>query len=302
MKIIDVHTHGLNGLDSRSSDVRHITTIAQLHGQQGVSEIILSIYPATIKIMRENLSIIKKAMEAQVEVINISKSVVTNGQIEFPPFNHALIRGAHLEGPFLNPEFCGALNAASFLKPTEQNLESLIEGYSDIIKIITVAPELDGAVNLIKKISDMGIIVNMGHSKATYAEAEAGFKAGSKCVTHLFNAMSPFTHRQPGLAGFALTNKDIYVEVIADPFHLHHSTIDLIFGMKRSDRVIVISDSVKETILSTNNKSPLQVSNKLVGGAMTITESANRLVQIGYPPETILKYISTNPSTFLKVN
>ena len=96
----------------------------------------------------------------------------------------------------------------------------MIEGFEDIVKIVTIAPELEDALHLIKTMSNMGIIVSLGHSDATYQETEKAFHAGAKGITHLFNAMRGFHHREPGIAGFGLTNPDIYVEVIADPFHL----------------------------------------------------------------------------------
>jgi N-acetylglucosamine-6-phosphate deacetylase len=302
MKIIDIHTHGLNGIDSRSDDVLQILNIAKMQAAQGVSQIILSIYPAAIEVMRSNLSVIKKAMDIAakdyVNEINNDIKISSDGKLVFPPT--AVISGVHLEGPFLNPMYCGALNAASFLEPLERHFERLIEGYNDIVKIITIAPELNGAVKFIKKITDMGIIVNMGHSDADYAQAEDGFNAGAKGVTHLFNAMRPFKHREPGLVGFALTNKDIYVEVIADPFHLHQSTIELIFKTKLPDRIIIVSDSVKQTTHTTFNKSPIEVSGRLLGGAMGVTEAVKRLINLGFPPETTLECISANPLRFLK--
>lgn len=313
MKIIDIHIHGLNGQDSRSSNVSDILNIAKLQGEQGISEIILSIYPAAISVMRNNIAVIKEAMDIQAErkLQDYSKgdegfndAVISEGHIEFRNLKEAIIRGIHLEGPFLNPDCSGALNAASFIEPLEHLFNQLIDGFNNIIKIITIAPELKGADRLIRKVTNMGIIVNMGHSMATYAQAYEGFKAGARGVTHLFNAMRPFTHREPGLVGFALTNKDIYVEVIADPFHLHQETINLIFGTKTSDKIIIVSDSVKETIISASpifNKSPLQSSGRLLGGAMSITEAANRLINIGFPPNDVLKCISTNPIEFLSV-
>ncbi|MBI3592375.1 MAG: amidohydrolase family protein, partial [Nitrospirae bacterium] len=217
MKIIDIHTHGIGGYDTRTTDFDHILKIAEIQSSHGVSEIIPTIYPATIKVMSENMEVVRKAMDIQ-------KSAGRSQE--------AKIIGLHLEGPFLNFSKCGALNAMTFLEPTEYSLQELIEGFEDIIKIITVAPEMEGATKLIKKISDMGIIASMGHSDATYAEAEAGFNAGAKGITHIFNAMRGFHHREPGLAGFGLMNKDVYIEVIADPFHLHHKTLELIFKTK----------------------------------------------------------------------
>ena len=215
MKTIDVHTHGIGGYDTRTAAAEDILKMAEIHGRLGVSEIIPTVYPATVEVMRENMAAIRSAMERQ-EV---------DGEC-------AVIAGINLEGPFLNPLKCGALDAGAFLEASEYNLEKLVEGFEDIIRIMTVAPEIEGAGGLIKKIAGMGIIVSMGHSDATYAEAERGFHSGARGITHLFNAMRGIHHREPGIAGFGLLNRDIFIEVIADPFHLHERTIELVFRVK----------------------------------------------------------------------
>ncbi|MDI6801571.1 MAG: amidohydrolase family protein [Thermodesulfovibrionales bacterium] len=291
-KVIDIHIHGIGGYDTRTTDVAHILKIAEIQGSHGVSEIIPTVYPATIKVMRENMAVVKKAMELH--------KVGCNSELLTPNSQLSTIIGVHLEGPFLNPSKSGALNAMTFIEPTERNLMELLEGFEDIIKIITIAPELDGAIKLIKKISDMGIIVSIGHSDAAYNEAEAGFKAGAKGITHLFNAMRSFHHREPGIAGFGLMNPDIYIEVIADPFHLHSETIDLIFKVKNSERIIIVSDTVKETTQSAKICGIKDRHDKLIGGCMTIIESTQRLIEIGFDKEQIMKCISENPERFLK--
>jgi N-acetylglucosamine-6-phosphate deacetylase len=284
MKIIDIHTHGIGGFDSKTTDEEDILKIAEMHGSLGISEIILSIYSSSIKVMRENMEIVRKAMKLQ----DIKSE---------PPA--AKIIGIHLEGPFLNPSKCGALYSASFLEPNDFNFQELIEGFEDIVKIITVAPELDGSIGLIKKISDMGIIVSMGHSDATYNEAEAGFNAGSRGITHIFNAMRGFHHREPGIAGFGIMNQDIYIEVIADPYHLHLKTLELLFKTKRHDRIIIISDTVKETKIS-HKKQAIENSNgKLLGGCMTVIESSERLIKKGFKEGVVMKCITENPAMYL---
>ncbi len=284
MKIIDIHTHGIGGYDTRTTDFKHLLNIAHLHGLKGVEEILLTIYPATIKLMRENMENIRKAMEIQNQLID----------------NGSKIIGIHLEGPFLNPAYCGALNAMTFLEPSEKLFYELVEGYENIIKIITIAPELDGAPELIKKISDIGIMVNMGHSEATYNEAENGYNHGAKGVTHIFNAMKGLHHREPGLAGFGLLNKDVFIEMIADPFHLSEKTIELIFKVKDPEKIIIVSDSVKETETYPENKGIYSNYGKLLGGSMTITESAKRLIDSGYEKEIIMNCITSNPKKYLE--
>lgn len=306
MKIIDIHTHGIDGYDTRTGSEEHILKIAEMHGTLGVSEILLTIYPSSINIMRENMAVVRKAMEKQRVEISSQQSAgehtppstcTTPGNEGFMVC--ARILGLHLEGPFLNPSKCGALDAESFIEPNGYTFTSLIDGFEDIVKIITVAPELNGAAELIRKITNTGIIVSMGHSDASYAEAETGFHAGARGITHIFNAMRGFHHRKPGIAGFGLLNQDIYIEVIADPFHLHPKIIELIFKTKNPERILLISDTVKETISSLENQSITDSHGKLTGGCMTITESAKRLVGIGYDESTIMRCVTENPERYL---
>ncbi len=304
MKVIDVHTHGIGGYDTRSSDIEHILKIAEIQGSYGVTEIIPTIYPSTIKVMRASMAVIREAMEAQDSKPEL-KSEVYGEKYGDADKQAARIIGMHLEGPFLNPSKCGSLNAITFIDPTENNLERLIDGFEDMVRIITISPELDGATHLIKKISDIGIIASMGHSDATYAEAEAGHKAGAKGVTHLFNAMRPYHHREPGIAGYALLNRDLYVEVIADPFHLHRATIELVFEVKARDRIIIVSDSIKESKVSATPFSTRQgladIHGRLLGGSMAITEAASTLAEIltDIATEDIMSCISANPERYL---
>lgn len=300
--IIDIHTHGIGGYDTRSSDIEHILRIADIHGSFGVDEIFLTVYPATIKVMRQNMETIKKAIDLQHSGgIQLRPEFLSSkyGPAENPV--PARIAGIHLEGPFLNPLLCGSLNAMALTDPTEISFDELMDGFEDIIKIMTIAPELPGANQIIRKAADKGIIVSMGHSNACYSEAEEGHKAGARGITHLFNAMRPYHHREPGIAGYGLLNRDIYVEVIADPFHLHPATLELIFMTKNHDRIIIVSDSVKESVQSTL-KSALRGTTdsqgRLLGGALPVTEVAASL-SADYGEQTVLDCISLNPERYL---
>jgi N-acetylglucosamine-6-phosphate deacetylase len=242
---------------------------------------------------------VRKAMEFQKKSLPPRTTGVGRGE-GGNSGEPAQIIGVHLEGPFLNPVKCGALAALSFSEPGEYALMELLEGFEDIVKIITVAPEIRGAIGIVKKVSGMGIMVSMGHSDATYAEAEDGFRAGARGITHIFNAMRGIHHREPGIAGFGLLNKDIYIEVIADPYHLHAKTIELIFRMKKPDRILRVSDAVKETVTGASGKRCVaDESGKLLGGGMTITESSQRLIQLGYDEGNIIDCITKNPAKYL---
>lgn len=285
--IIDIHTHGLRGCNTRADHQKEILEIARMHWNSGVSRIILTLYPSSIERMRTDMETVRKAILQQrsAQGDNIRET--------------AEIIGISLEGPFLNPEQSGALDGVSFREPDEHTLEELIDGYEDIIKIITVSPELKGACELIRKIADRGILVSMGHSNATFQEAEAGFHAGGKGITHIFNAMRGFHHREPGIAGFGLLNQDIYIEIIGDLYHLDQRTLELVFRVKNQERIIIVSDSVKETGIDGPRARVSDGSGRLLGGGTTVTESFDVLSQKGFDKHLLMDCMTRNPERYL---
>jgi N-acetylglucosamine-6-phosphate deacetylase len=245
--------------------------------------------------MRNNMEAVRKAMEIQRGKTrsrgSASERLMTchNGM--------SVILGLHLEGPFLNPLRCGALDRNFFIQPTMASLEKLIDGYEEIIKIITLAPEMPGALAIIRKCRDKGIKIHMGHSDATYKEAERGKKAGATGITHIFNAMRPFHHREPGLTGFGLMDEGIYVEVIADGVHLHTDVLKFLFRIKSHDRIILVSDSVKGTF---KGGTPLfKGKGFLAGSGMTLSDSVGVLEKIGIHGDAIMKAGMLNPERYL---
>lgn len=300
MRIIDAHTHGLGGYDTRGSSPDDLLKMAHLHGAHGVTDIFLTIYAGPIESMRRDMASVMEAMKLQArrwKAKQTPSDLPTGKALQCPDVQPARIKGVHLEGPFLNPSQPGALDAVYFQKPSQKLLKTLIEGFEDIVRIVTIAPELEGAVYLIRTLSDMGIGVNLGHSQATWAEAEAGFKAGARGITHLFNAMRGFHHREPGIAGFGLLNQEIYIEVIGDPFHLNEQTLKLIFAVKNQTKIVIVSDSVKETG-TTTSLSPLRAdSGTLRGGSMTVAEVSQRLIGMGFERDTVMRCISSNPAS-----
>jgi N-acetylglucosamine-6-phosphate deacetylase len=301
MPIIDIHTHGIGNYDTKGATPEDILRIAEIHGSYGVDAIIPTIYSASINQMRLDIGAVKKAMETQREDGRLKREDGSKKALkpETCGLKPATILGVHLEGPFLNPVCAGALDRNSFLPAKIAHYKKLIEGFGDVVKIITVAPELDGAADLIRSITDTGIIVSMGHSDATYSEAEMAFNAGAKGITHIFNAMRGIHHREPGIAGFGLTNPHICIEVIADPFHLHPKTIEMILALKKPDKIIIVSDSVKEAHLDTATHSVTDPTGRLLGGSMTITKSAKYLIGLGFEKDVVELCISANPSKYL---
>jgi N-acetylglucosamine-6-phosphate deacetylase len=307
MTTIDVHTHGFGGFDTRTTDPGHILAMARLQASQGVSAILPTIYAGTVRVMRENMAVVRKAMEKQqasraghpAQRDDVSRSQGPDAREETRDREHATILGVHLEGPFLNPSRCGALNAMTFLEPSEARLQELLEGFEDMVRIITLAPELPGAVQLIDRIAGRGIVASLGHSDASYEEGAAAWRAGARGITHLFNAMSDFHHREPGLAGFGILNDDIFVEVIADPYHLHEATLNMIFRLKRHDRILLVSDSVRETKATAEPEGIADDHGTLLGGSVAVTEAAEGLIREGVDPAAVRLSISAYPARYL---
>jgi N-acetylglucosamine-6-phosphate deacetylase len=159
------------------------------------------------------------------------------------PVDGAEPLGFNLEGPFLAEARRGAHNAAHLRTPsdvTPGELEPLIEG----LRVVTVAPELPGALELIGALASRGVVVSLGHSAATAKQAEAGYAAGARSTTHLFNAMTGIDHHAPGLALAALLEDDAWVELIADGIHVDPALWPLIRRLKPADRLLLVSDAL----------------------------------------------------------
>ncbi len=302
--LIDLHTHGIGRYDSRTSSPEDILKMAGLHAKAGTSAILPTIYSGTIEQMRVNMEAVRVAMGMQNKRCRMQDSGYTEQTFKKHlesciMHRESCILGVHLEGPFLNPIRCGAQDKKSFIKPGIPYLKRLIEGYEDVIKIITIAPEITGALKVIERCASYGIRVNMGHSDATFNQALKGKNAGASGISHIFNAMRPFHHREPGLAGFGLTDDDIYIEVIADGFHLEVNTLKLIMRTKRPDRIILVSDTVKgsgQWKRSIHSKSGI-----LAGGAVPLSDAANNLVSAGFNRRDALKFASANPLRYLRL-
>jgi N-acetylglucosamine-6-phosphate deacetylase len=268
---VDLHTHGLGPCDTRTTRPEAILRLAEAHREKGTALIFPAIYPSDIKTMRAHMKAVAEAM----------------GLTE-------LIGGINLEGPFVNPLKCGALDRGAFLRPSLSSLMKLLDGFEKEVKIITIAPELPGALKLIEKCASMGMCVNMGHSDSTYRQADEGKRAGAKGITHLFNAMRPFHHREPGLAGFGLMDEDIYVEVIADGAHLTPETLRLIFAVKRPERIILVSDSVKG-----GGGRPVRKKGLLMGGGVALAGCEEVLKGAGISKKAMLLAGRENPLRYI---
>lgn len=221
---IDVHIHGAGGCDTMDGTVESINTIAKTIVEHGTTSFTPTTMTVAAEDIRKSMKVIKKLKEEGTEGANVL--------------------GAHLEGPFISPKAIGAQNPNFLLAPSVENYNKIVGDYGDAVVSITMAPEVEGAKELIKYLSDNGVTVSMGHTKATYDEAIEGIKCGACHSTHLYNAMTPFTHREPGVVG-ATFDTDITTETISDGIHISYPALRTAYKQKGTDKVLLVSDAME---------------------------------------------------------
>ena len=220
--LIDVHIHGFLGIDASDGDPEGIRTIAEGIAQHGVT----SFLPTTMTVGYDTL---EKAFDAIRTV---------KAQSEAEGWQGAQILGVNAEGPFINSKKKGA-QAEEFVHVPD---EKFIIKHADVIRLCTLAPDVPGALDFIREVREnTDARVSMGHTAATYDEAIAAADAGATHVTHLFNAMSALSHREPGMPGAALARKDLFVEMICDTFHVHTAMYGPVLAAK-GDHLVLITD------------------------------------------------------------
>lgn len=220
---IDAHIHGAGGCDTMDGTIDSINTIAKTIAKHGTT----SFVPTTMTV---SISDINKSMR----VIKLLKEKGSKG---------AHVLGAHLEGPFINSNAIGAQNPNYILPPSISTYKSMVKDCEDSVISLTLAPELDGSKDLIKYLSNKGIICSLGHTKATYEETIDAIKCGATHSTHLYNAMPSFTHRTPGIVG-AIFDSDIKTETISDGIHISYPALRIAYKQKGTDNVLLITDAM----------------------------------------------------------
>ncbi len=248
-----------------------------------------------------------------VPVEKLQQAMAVIAQFEAPK-NGAKLLGVHLEGPFLNPEYEGAHLRHCLLDLSIENVQRVLGDYQSLVKLITVAPELDPEGKAIPWLVERGILVSLGHTSATFAEAQRAFDQGANLITHLFNAQRPLHHREPGVIGAALLDERIHCLCIPDGIHLHPGTTQLILKLKGTGRVLPVSDAVAPLgmpdgqfewhgqIIRVEAGKVMREDGRLAGSALSQVDIAERLVsQVGVDPGTALQLCANNPWRLLGI-
>jgi len=226
----------------------------------------------------------------------------------------AKIAAIHAEGPFINPAKKGAMDERFILSPNREQLDLMIAHGNGLLRLITLAPEMEGALDLISYAVSRGLTVSMGHTTATYAQAQAAIRAGASQTTHTFNAMRAYSHREPGILGAALTEPAVRCEMICDHTHLHPAVLELIYQLKGADGINIISDSeygagldadeimVDGEVRYIRDGVMLLADGTIAGSASSMLKGIQNLLSDGIPMEDVSRMASLNPAKTLKID
>jgi N-acetylglucosamine-6-phosphate deacetylase len=282
---IDLHVHGGGGADIMDGNGA-IDTVARLHARHGTTSLLATTMTAPHADIEHALADVGRAMRAR-------------------PDGAARVLGVHLEGPFISPGRLGAQPAFARVGTLEElgQLHALAT-----IRVLTLAPEVAGHLDLIRHLKAAGIVAQIGHSSGSYEDGVAALEAGAGGFTHLFNAMSELHHRKPGMVGAALAHAE-YAEIIPDLLHVHPGAIR---AARRSiPKLFCVTDSTagagmpdgtyhlgSHTVTKCMGGVRL-ADGTLAGSVLTMDQAFRNLVSIGIPPHDAARHVSTNPADYL---
>ncbi|MEO6350280.1 MAG: N-acetylglucosamine-6-phosphate deacetylase [Candidatus Limnocylindrales bacterium] len=290
---VDVHVHGWGGHDAMG-DLAALDGMSRALLGRGVTSFVPTAVTAPLTVLAEFGERVSSWMAAA-------------------PADGAEPLGFNLEGPFIAPARRGAHDPALLLAPAEADLD-LFSQFGDAWRLVTIAPELPGALELISAVAGRGVAVSLGHSDATLDQAVAGYRAGAKSTTHLFNAMSGVDHRAPGLAVAALLDDNVFVELIADGIHVDAAIWALIMRLKPANRLLLVSDAVALAgtgddrgkiggldVEVTGERVTLAGTTTLAGSVLSLDTAVRNLVATGVPLPQAVAAASRNPLELLGV-
>jgi N-acetylglucosamine-6-phosphate deacetylase len=283
--LIDTHVHGGGGAHCNTSDADEVAAVAAFHASHGTTSLLATTVSAGIGDLDNSLRAIGAAG----------------------------VLGAHLEGPFLNLRRAGAMDPGSFREPSVRVLERLLAAGGGCVAMMTIAPELPGALDVIATLAGRGVVASLGHSEADYEMACAGARAGARSVTHLFNAMPALHHRHPGLLGAALDVDALQCELICDGVHVDPAAMRLALRAKRLAGLRLITDAIaatgmgdgqyrlgKAAVLVRDGRATLAGHDLIAGSTLTMDAAlANAVRWLGVTVEQAVAMASANPAHLL---
>lgn len=283
----DIHMHGGGGYDVTTS-ADELRGAVAFHRAHGTTSTLISLVTASIDDLCAQLSRIAELARTDPGVL-----------------------GAHLEGPVLSTVRCGAQDPRHMIPPDRAALARLLTAAGGHLRSTTIAPELPGAGELIDDLLEAGVVVAVGHTNATYDQARRAFDRGATLATHLFNAMPPLHHREPGPVGAAL-DAGVHCEIINDGVHNHPAVTRLVAG-RRAERLVLVTDAISaagaadgdyllggQSVRVEHGQARLRSTGSLAGSTLTMDQAVRRAIgPVQLEPVTAFRAASANPATAL---
>ena len=291
---VDVHIHGAGGHDVMEATPAALDCITSTVARHGTTSILATTVTAPVD---ETC----KSLEGIAQYIRSHEHQENTGLA-------AEILGIHLEGPFISKTRRGVHPSDSITRPSIEILDKFRAASDGLISILTVAPEVSGALDLIRAAVTNGIVAAIGHTDADYEQARAAIQAGARHAVHFYNAMRPFSHRDPGVIGAVLTEPDVTAEIIADGVHVAGPAIQVLLGTKGFDTVLLASDGTAATGMPDGN---FRLGNfevtvkdgvcrnsegKLAGSTLTLDRALRYIVSLGVPLIDALRMATILPA------
>ncbi|MDQ0724636.1 N-acetylglucosamine-6-phosphate deacetylase [Paenibacillus sp. W4I10] len=294
---IDIHVHGGNGEDFMGASPEVLDKITSFHSTQG-----------TTAMLATSMTAPKERLDSVLAEVDRYRS----GEMPY-----AQLEGVHLEGPFFSPKWPGAQNPEHIILPDVTWLEAWEKQYPGLIRQVTLAPEREGALEVISWLREQRITAALGHTDATYEEVEKAVEAGLHHAVHTFNAMTPLHHRLPGAAGAVLSDPRISAEVIADGIHVHPAAISILAQLKQhNDQLVLITDAMSAAglddgeykigdlpVIVKHGEARLKDGGALAGSTLTMIRGFRYLVQeVGLSLNAASRAASLSPARLLGID
>ncbi|WP_027340761.1 N-acetylglucosamine-6-phosphate deacetylase [Halonatronum saccharophilum] len=293
--IIDIHTHGAGGSDIMDGNFNAFRIISEAKASQGVTALLATTLTASHQRLKEVSQKLNSYLSSKDNLGNII--------------------GLHLEGPYINGKKKGAQREDQIRPPRLNEVKELYDVLGDKLKLVTLAPEIKGSKEVIKYLVAKGVVVGAGHSNASEEEVKESFKWGLDHGTHLFNGMRALHHREPGVLGALLLDEEATVEIIADGHHLHPSIIEMVFKLKKMEKIIPVSDSIRASDMEDGvydlGGQEVKIkggiarleSGNLAGSTTELRKSLKNIIEItGLELVQAIKLISLNPARRLNID
>ena len=295
--LVDVHTHGIAGFDFNTVKEDDIPKMCKRYAQLGTTSVMATLASDTVP--------------RYINSIFSINQIRLNGE-----FASANILGVHLEGRYLNPEKKGAHSLELLDLPNVEDANELALAMMPPPMHFSIAPELPGGHDFIKKVCELGATVGIAHTNSTYEQAREAIEVGASAFTHTFNAMASVHHRMPGTAICSLTSDDAYSEFICDGEHVHPAIIKLAYKSKPKDKLVLITDSMSATgepdgeysiagspVTVQNGRAVILPSGTLAGSTLTLFKAVKNMMKFcGISLNEALKYATVNPANMVKAD